>query len=89
MTETQTYLYQLGFIQTQPGYFETPLYKGLLALTSDVDERRITYYSALGDELTEVGRSEVGDNNTDFTFTNNLISKLPSYFGVNKAGELI
>ena len=70
LTPVQTYLYNLGFVQTQPGYFETPLYKHLVAVCDDGVQ--VTYYNTTTDDLVKVGASVVGDNNTNYTLTNQL-----------------
>ena len=70
MTNTQTYLYNLGFVQTQPGYFETPLNKQLVAVCDD--NVNVTYYNTSGDDLVEVATSVVGDNNATFELVNSL-----------------
>ena len=70
MTNTQTYLYQLGFIQTSPGYFETPLTKKVVAVCDD--ETNVTYYNTTTGELVEVATSVVGDNNTNYELVNSL-----------------
>lgn len=72
MTNTQTYLYNLGFVQTQPGYYETPLCKNLVAICDD--EKLVSFYNTTSEELVEVGTSTVGDNNNNFTLTNQFIT---------------
>ena len=70
MTETQTYLYNLGFVQTQPGYFETPLNNEVIAICDD--NVNVTYYNTSGEELAEVATSVVGDNHNNFQLVNSF-----------------
>ena len=70
ITTTQNYLYPLGFIQTQPTYFETPQNKQLVAICED--DLNVTYYNTSSGELVEVATSTVGDNNVNYELVNSL-----------------
>jgi len=70
LTEAQTYLYNLGFIMTTPGYYETPLTKDIVAICDN--DKDVTYYNTSTDEMLEVATSVVGDNNTNYELVNGL-----------------
>ena len=72
LTKTQTYLYKLGFIQTQPNYYETPLNREVFATE---EGGVVTYYKGLNEEtgeLNKVATSVVGDGEQDYTLVNSL-----------------
>lgn len=51
MNSTDSTLYPLGFVRTQPGYYETPLNKSVIIMT---EGDKATVYSTKEDTLTQV-----------------------------------
>jgi hypothetical protein len=68
MTPNETTLYPLGFIRTQPNYYETPLNKQLVVIT---DNQTADLYSTVNDELTPLETFSLTDcPYTDYTLVN-------------------